>query len=106
MKKSELFRAAKKYLAETADAADSSNMILNIGDAISSAYYSNSNSVSALIAESCIRTIKDRLGSAKFLSGWLLKMHGIDAFSDKDKYQETRHAWLDSLIKEFEAKGD
>jgi hypothetical protein len=58
--------------------------------------------------------IENRLDNCLSLEGWLYAKHGIDRppawmvndrFRYEDKMQVTRHAWIDSLIKEFEAKG-
>jgi hypothetical protein len=62
-----------------------------------------------------------RLNDSQTLEDWLTEHHGIkeilswehDGMHYTDEYinyyckvQETRHAWIDSLIKEFKAKGD
>jgi hypothetical protein len=61
-------------------------------------------------------TVQNRLAPYSTLEGWLRDNHGIyhpgfDATDDiliahKTKMQETRHAWIDSMIEEFEAQGD
>jgi hypothetical protein len=60
--------------------------------------------------------IANRLGDYCTLDDWLESLHNIvhpdwdeakskmDAFVDK--MQKTRHAWVDSMIAEFAAKGD
>lgn len=60
--------------------------------------------------EMACKIVQGRLGGRMFLSGWLTQELGITLDIDKpeqrSKLQRTRHAWLDSLIAEFEAKGD
>lgn len=51
--------------------------------------------------------IMQRLDGSDCLEGWL-EEQGIDYYSDANrdqKLQATRHAWLDSMIAEFKAKG-
>jgi hypothetical protein len=50
--------------------------------------------------------IGNRLDGSMYLGSWLEKHHYIYVGSNVRKYQATRLAWLDSLIAEFEAKGD
>lgn len=56
--------------------------------------------------------IHDRLGDCITLGVWLLRHHGLQeqraggTTRYYDKLQATRHAWVDSMIKEFAAKGD
>lgn len=60
--------------------------------------------------------VQDRLSPNSTLEGWLRDNHGIYSpgwhasdeacIAHKTKVQETRHAWVDSMIAEFEAKGD
>ena len=50
--------------------------------------------------------ILERLGGPASLEEWLEKNHGISshhfpAVEYRNKMQETRHAWIDSLIEEF-----
>ena len=40
------------------------------------------------------------------LGNWLKYHHGIDAYADWEKYQQTRHAWVDHLIQHYESIGD
>ncbi len=57
--------------------------------------------------------IHDRLGKHSCLEEWLRykqkitrKSTGLNEIQFKNKVQELRHAWIDSLIAEFKAKGD
>ena len=52
--------------------------------------------------------INDRLGNRVTLESWLAVNYGIECNTrqDFDKLQVTRHAWVDSMIAELEAKGD
>ena len=55
------------------------------------------------------KIIGDLLGDMATLGTWLSTYRGIkwwDIHDGKKKLQETRHAWLDHLIKHYEAKGD
>jgi len=52
------------------------------------------------------RLIWERLGGTASLEEWLEEKHGISghhfpAVKYRNKVQETRHAWIDSLIEEF-----
>jgi hypothetical protein len=62
--------------------------------------------------------ITDRLAGSVTLEDWLTKHYGIKEVIESDyddnpkffnyyrKIQGARHAWIDSLIEEFKAKGD
>ena len=58
--------------------------------------------------------IQRRLEGYYSLENWLRSVHNIHSsdydrhFPDEfgDKVQTTRHAWIDSMIAEFQAKGD
>ena len=59
------------------------------------------------------KIINDRLRNAYCLEDWLERYSGVDLPDDFGridvcirKIQITRHAWLDSLVAEFEAKKD
>lgn len=52
------------------------------------------------------KVVQSRLDGCYTFEDWLWDKHQIDAFSDPIKLRNTRLAWLDSLITEFEAKGD
>ena len=55
--------------------------------------------------------LSDRLKGHGTLENWLEVEHGIICYSPwqtkyVDKMLITRHAWIDSMIAEFQAKGD
>lgn len=61
------------------------------------------------------KVIEDRLNGYIFLEAWVAGKIGHEEYSRhrsrsevmfRRKMQTTRHAWLDSLIAEFAAKGD
>jgi hypothetical protein len=60
------------------------------------------------------KVIEDRLGEHAFLEGWLEARLGrkftnqweVAELPFRQKMQATRHAWIDSLIAEFKAKGN
>jgi hypothetical protein len=57
------------------------------------------------------KIIRDRLDGVISYETWLIRNYKInleisDYHKRSDKLQVSRHAWLDSLIKEFEAIGD
>ena len=61
-------------------------------------------------AKAITEFITTRLGGRYSFERWLKNVHSIGVSSDCPEHQvkvrNTRIAWLDSLIKEFEAKGD
>lgn len=56
--------------------------------------------------------VESRLDPYTCFESWLRVNHGIDkaSFPSPEEYfnklQATRHAWVDSMIEEFKAKGD
>jgi len=55
--------------------------------------------------------IRSRLGHCVYYTHWLMDVKGInintpEGYTDHVRVQLSRHAWIDSLIAEFEAKGD
>ena len=59
----------------------------------------------------CQRIVQGRMGDAETIEAWLAHMGHIPTrfLHDKDlcqRIQDYRHAWVDELIREFEAKGD
>jgi hypothetical protein len=56
--------------------------------------------------KTAIKVITDRIGSDAPLESWLA-VKGIEySEQEPDQMMAHRHAWLDLLIAEFEAKGD
>lgn len=52
------------------------------------------------------QVVQSRLDRRPTFEDWLWVKHQISAYSDPIKLRNTRLAWLDSLIAEFEANGD
>ena len=56
--------------------------------------------------KTAIKVITDRIGSDAPLESWLID-NGIEYWKQEpEQMRAYRHRWLDSLIAEFEAKGD
>ena len=114
MKTSAVLKKAKRYLAKSRNDHQSTDKESFICYSITSAAYSGS--VSDKDSDRVQKLVQDRLSPHATLETWLEKVHHIprvyyDAgFSEigkyADKLQTTRHAWINSMIEEFEAKGD
>jgi hypothetical protein len=112
MKTSEVFKQAKQHLAKDYDeTCNSPTKEKFICIAINTAAAYTKRMTSGDI-ERCIGIVESRLEYATTLEGWLAK-RGCVAHDDypisrttQDRIQEHRHAWVDMLIAEFEAKGD
>lgn len=112
MKTSEVFKRAKQHLAmnysETCNAPIKEKFICI---AIITAAAHTKRMTSRDI-ERCDDVIKSRMDGAYTMEGWLADRGCVahDYFQidriAKDRIQAHRHAWLDSLIAEFEVKGD
>lgn len=112
MKTSEILIEAKKYLAK--DYAE----IVRRGRNFKQTYICFAIDGAALAGkkrQALLNLINTRLGGQyATLETWLKAKHGIDrkdwsniSFVDyTTKMQETRHAWVDSMIAEFQSKGD
>lgn len=113
MKTSEVFTHAKKCLstdyhriATTASVLEKF-ICLAIGTAASHSKRITDNDV-----ERCVRIIESRLEGETTFESWLqLKgcVHrnwALVNYATRQRVQQHRHAWLDMLIAEFEAKGD
>ncbi len=102
MKTSEIFRKAKKLVTYKPDNVWRRYICYGIEDS----YISYKDSDRAR------KIINQRLGrGCNSLEEWMHEQgHAPKYFeltkTHRIKMQKTRHAWLDSLIKEFEAKGD
>lgn len=118
MKTSTIFKKAKKYLSTGNHDYGQAYYICTAIEVAIFRYEKNgevtNHSFDAVNrAQGIIHT---RLGMRyNSLESWLKYEHGVvysPLFSDKQyddyvtKLQATRHAWLDSLIAEFKAKGD
>lgn len=108
MKLSQVFAAAKKFLVLPEEVGAGVDKKRYICYAINSTHYSSRTRSAAC------RVVSDRLGDAGFLENWLEVRRGRNfrrqwernTMQFRQKMQATRHAWLDSLIVEFAAKGD
>lgn len=112
MKTSEVLKHAKQRLAEKhTDRYDSSREGRDkfICIAIMNAER-NVKHITVEDARRCKKMIESRLEGNDTLEGWLCSKNCLpdDGWTDehKDRIQQHRHAWLDMLIAEFEAKGD
>ena len=97
MKTSEILIAAKKHLARTGKDRDKHKFICRAIDMV----HHGMNA----------RLLKDeitiRLDYKAGLSLWLFDVHRIPWHELKyEKVQAHRHAWVDMLIAEYQAKGD
>lgn len=114
MKTSMILKLAKTHLAKNAKQADKGIKELYICYAISEI-----QAMGLITSEESREVrgiIRERLGSNTTLEDWLENIHCIPApgwaESEKvvrkyeNKIQQTRHAWVDSMIAEFSAKGD
>jgi hypothetical protein len=111
MKTSEAFKRAKQHLAmdfkETLNGSGKEKFIC-IAITVAAAHCKRMTDEAV---ERCEDVIKSRMGGAYTLEGWLVDRGCIsETFLNDhnilDRIQAHRHAWLDSLIAEFEAKGD
>ena len=116
MKTSHILKLAKTYLAKNSNQV---NLNFNIYERYI-CYAVMEVQCKRLITENECRAVHDviraRLGNYVTLEEWLEDVHGIkqtmwwDSDSAcriyEDKIQKTRHAWINSMIEEFEAKGD
>jgi len=106
MKSSELLRRAKKRLAHTRKQHERGDSQKFICFAIAAAAQ---EAKQVELGHRLRRLIGCRLGRFNFYEDWLLSHHR-DFFRSVRQadcsFQPGRHAWMNSLIKEFEAKGD
>jgi hypothetical protein len=111
MKTSEAFKQAKRCLAkdfkETLNGSGKEKFIC-IAITVAAA---NCKRITDKDVERCEDVIKSRMDGEYTLEGWLVGRGCIpEAFLNDhnilDRIQAHRHAWLDLLIAEFEAKGD
>lgn len=105
MKTSEVLKLGKRYLAKNFERTEpriSTAICFALGDAY------NENKMQAQDCDRVRAMIHQRLGHSSTLRTWLWIHHGIEINSveELNKLQATRHAWVDSMIEEFAAKGD
>ena len=111
MKTSEVFKQAKQHLAMDYDETcndPSKGKFICIAITIAA---ENCKRITVADVKRCEDVIKSRMGGAYTLEGWLVDRGCIPEYelcdlTTKDRIQAHRHAWLDYLIAEFEAKGD
>lgn len=97
MKTSEILIEAKKHLARTGEEENKSNYICN---AINKA---SSHPKAMLLKDE----ISNRMNGKQTMKVWLNKVHGILWHElNTISVQAHRHAWVDMLIAEYQAKGD
>ena len=104
MKTSEVFKIAKRYLN---DGSRWNNAPSYICYALE--YAKADGLINKRDMTRAERIISRLLGTHGTLGTWLVSTHKIKWWADingKKKIQETRHAWLDHLIKYYAAKGD
>lgn len=105
MKTSEMLIKAKALLSRTYQETD--YKFRYICNAITSSCDNTASSNAKRIM--LLDEISRRLEICLTLEQWLLKKHGIAQkynMAYLDKVQETRHAWIDSMIAEFQSKRD
>jgi len=100
MKTSEVFRAAKKRLWDG---------VSNYADTPGTRYLCHAISLSNGRSEGDKRRVEDIVQKLLYphytLESWLNEC-GFDSYGDRKKTQQTRHAWVDHLIKHYESIGD
>ena len=118
MKTSEVFQHAKKFLASTYGQIDMSEKEQFICRALATAHRYQLISGRAEYRAKDIIQARLNIGKVRCstLEVWLDVNHGIKILGWKasllaehrytNKMQATRHAWVDSMIAEFAAKGD
>ena len=115
MKTSTVLKHAKKYLAENKSEIGVPGKLEYICFAVNAAY--NRCNISSEDMWRIKDMIAKRLDYHATLEEWLGENHNIHAPKDwprsnrkhtafVNKLQKTRHAWVDSMIAEFKAKGD
>jgi hypothetical protein len=110
MKTSEVFKRAKQHLAKDYDEtcnAPSKEKFICIAITTAAAH---SKRITNEDVERCTEVVESRLEGVYTLEGWLVDRgcipeYGLCERTTKDRIQAHRHAWLDLLIAEFEAKG-
>jgi hypothetical protein len=108
MKTSKILLQAKAFLATNSEELRFSNKMQFICHAVNRVLCHPQRK------EALKKIIQGRLNGYTTLELWLLHIHKISILNvcqpggkdHYDKMQATRHAWLDSMIAEFQAKGD
>lgn len=110
MKTSDILKAAKKNLRCTGR-IDGKIPWICISIKYAIGYYSRAVPQPQLYPKEkkLLELIQSRLFPGNTLELWLQVNHGIQisqSIEYRNQIQATRHAWVDSLIEEFESKGD
>ena len=110
IKTSEVFKHAKRYLATTYnDDIEGQDKFICIAIMIAA---SHTKRITDADIERCTDIVESRLEGETTMERWLQHrgcIHGNWALVDlatRNRIQQHRHAWLDTLIAEFKAKGD
>ena len=111
MKTSEVFKQAKQHLAkdfEETRNTPSKEKFICIAITTAAAHCKR---ITNEDVERCEDVVKLRMDGEYTLEGWLAGRGCVPEYelcdlTTKDRIQAYRHAWLDLLIAEFEAKGD
>lgn len=105
MKTSTILIRAKKYLAKNYAESDTKPKYICFAIDVAA--------IPGKKKEALLKLIQKRLGNHPALESWLRANHGIMQVYPGplyvayiDRMQKTRHAWINSLIAEFQAKGD
>jgi hypothetical protein len=114
MKTSEVFKQAKQHLAKDfEETRNDKEKFICIAITAAAAHCER---ITKEDVERCAEMVESRLEGAYTLEGWLNDRGCVPEYelcdrttkdrTTKDRIQAHRHAWLDLLIAEFEAKGD
>jgi hypothetical protein len=108
MKTSEVFKRTKQHLAKDWASAQTKDRFICLAISIAAAH---SGRLTNKDVERCTEIVESRLQGLYTLESWLesrgcLNNYFLCDLGTKNRIQEHRHAWLDLLIAEFEAKGD
>lgn len=115
MKTSKVLQQAKKHLITDGVSYSGNGMARYICRALEEA-----EAAQRILEKDMIRVqdiIGDLLGACAFLEDWLEHHHGVkvvilatfsveEVVAYRAKMQATRHAWVDSLIAEYQSVGD
>jgi hypothetical protein len=111
MKTSEVFKRVKEHLAKDLhEAYNRSGKEKFICIAITTAA-AHTKRITEEDRSRCTAIVESRLEGTYTMEGWLVDRGCIPEYelcdrATKDRIQAHRHAWVDMLIAEFEAKGD
>ncbi len=110
MKTSTLLTRAKANLSVTADDPNAERFICFAIDMALANINLRRYPAIRTVADQVVAEISKRLGGYAILEHWLYDKGYIPRGTRSDEFfvkiQETRHAWIDSMIAEYKAKGD